>query len=138
MPLRANAGPMMEWVIPGRLARSARPADPEAVEAWLKEAEALGVRSILCLLSDSQLSAYETLPGGLLAHYRRSGFAVGHVPVEDRQTPPIPPEDLKEIGRLFDELPGPLLVHCWAGIDRTGAAVDYLLQRRIPTAGTDT
>jgi hypothetical protein len=130
---------VIEWVIPGRLARSARPGapataetavDPAAVEAWLGEARALGIGSILCLLSHSQLKPYEVLPGGLLAHYRRAGFAVGHIPIEDHQTPPIPPEKLDEVVRLYENLPAPLLVHCWAGIDRTGAAVEHILKAR--------
>jgi len=92
-------------------------------------ARALRIRSILCLLDDEQLGRYDHLSGGLLETYRRGGFAVGHVPIRDLQTPPIPEFRLPEIWRLFQELPSPLVVHCWAGIDRTGAAVAYLKQR---------
>jgi len=129
---------MIEWVIPGRLARSPRPGypeqggrrvDPAEVEAWLGEAKALGIRSILCLLDPEQLNEYRHLPGGLLETYRRAGMGVGHVPVEDHQTPPIPADRLEEVERLFATLPQPLLVHCSAGIDRNEVMLDHDIAR---------
>ena len=132
----------IEWVIPGRLARSSRPGfggtnpaevDPADVEAWLDEARAQGIRSILCLLDERQLGYYRRVPGGLLETYRRAGMAASSVPVTDLQTPPIPPADLPRVWRAFRELPPPLLIHCSAGIDRTGAAVAYLRSRLTPS-----
>ncbi len=131
---------MIEWVIPGRLGRSPRPGaggsiDSNAVGAWLAEARRLGFRSILCLLDEQQLARYDELPGGLLHSYQDAGLSVGHLPIRDFQTPPIPPEGLTEVWRIFNELPGPMLVHCWAGVDRTGAAVAYL-QNRLAAEGS--
>lgn len=125
---------MITWVHPDRLARSARP-DLDDVEGWMAEARRMGIRSIVCLLDDTQVERYAHLPGGLLGTYRRGGFRVAHVPIRDLQTPPIPETDLAMIGRLFDELPAPVVVHCWAGIDRTGAAVAYL-ERRMDETGS--
>jgi len=119
---------MIAWAIPGRLARSARP-DPDRIDDWLAEARLMGIRSIVCLLDDDQVARYDGPQGSLLERYRAAGFAVGHVPVKDLQDPPIPAEAMDEVWQFFRDLPGPMLVHCWAGIDRTGAAVGFIRSR---------
>ncbi len=127
---------MVSWIIEGTLAASARPgyapgaeraASRETVEAWIAEARAAGVRSIICLLGGDQLPLYtNALPEGLLAHYRTAGFTVAHVATRDGLTEPFTEAQLAEGWSAFQRLPRPVLVHCSAGHDRTGRVARYI------------
>lgn len=97
-----------------------------AVDEWLEGVQTEGIASILCLLSDDQLRLYARLPGGLLGYYRAKGLTVGHVPAKDHATPPLSAVQEAEVEKVFGELPKPVLVHCSAGLDRTGQAVAHL------------
>ena len=127
-----------EWVIEGVLARSQRPGYPvdrptsETVEEWADAALEMGVRSILCVMDDTQISYYDSVDldgGGLFGYYRSLGFAVEHVQAEDHKSPPLSAEELDAVWRVFQTLDKPVLVHCSAGRDRTGAALKHILER---------
>lgn len=124
----------MKWAIREELARSSRPGYPshaasvDEVDAWTAEARDFGIRTIICLLAPTQLAFYDGVPGGLLNYYRAKGFVVVHLPTTDKpgDQSPLSREELDSIAGAYRQAAKPALIHCSAGIDRTGAAVVYI------------
>jgi protein-tyrosine phosphatase len=121
-----------QWVIKGRLARAARPGrfdgvSERSVRGWIEAVKAMGVNSIICLLSDDELRKYYSAEGiSLLEVYSGAGFRVSQVPVPDYQEPTMTLAQLDAVVDAVEKLPEPVLVHCSAGASRTGEAVEVL------------
>lgn len=129
---------MFKWELDKQLVGSCRPGyggmrnkpvAKEAVDAWISQVKALGVQSIICLLSDDQLPLYANLQMSLIDYYRKAGFAVVHIPARDHQRPPLTEDHLAQIWTAYESLSKPVLVHCSAGVDRTGSAIKRILDR---------
>ena len=52
--------------------------------------------------------------------------------------PPLDADALERIAQAYATLPKPALVHCSAGVDRTGRALEYLKQRFDDVAPSST
>jgi len=101
------------------------PEIPE-IESDIRRMINLGVETVVVLLEKEELFEY---PVNLLKEYREAGLGVIHFPIEDYWVP----EDLDKFDELLKKISSSItfkkniLIHCRAGMGRTGLVVAALL-----------
>jgi hypothetical protein len=88
---------------------------------------------VISLLEIAQLERHyvrgglDLHPEGLLGYYRSHGLAVESVPCTDYQSSTA--EQKQEVLSTFRHLPGPVLLHCSAAIDRTAPVAGFIVNQ---------
>lgn len=119
---------------PGRLGVCSIPGDSDAgVAADLRDLAEVGVTHLVCLVEASELAWLQPpeRPGDRAASVAAAGMAYLHAPIEDFSVPD--PEQLARILRFVEEgraSDGSVVLHCWAGLGRSGTLLACALVRQ--------
>jgi len=148
---------LLVWVIPNALACSHRPLrynklyggsvrnlDSKAtplVFDWIEMIKVCGIRSIICLMHETELQYYGALDlraSNLVEFYRLNGFDVMHIPWEDpahsksdETTITVKRNKVRASAlKAYESLLKPVLLHCSAGEQRSAPVAAYIWWHR--------
>lgn len=101
----------------------------EDVDGWLSFVRDRGIERVCCLLTRRQLVRYDDLLGTYEAAFGPD--AVRHAPIRDHRFVDLATleEEVMPFLRAADRAEEPVVVHCWAGIGRTGHVLALWLAR---------
>lgn len=149
---------LLIWILPGVLACSHRPlrhhplyggsgrnlakdATP-LLHEWVRRMHQFGIRSILCLMHDKELSYYSALELGardLLHFYQNHGFETRRIPWEDPAHSKTGLASIRKTMHIvqlqclreFRSMKKPVVLHCSAGRDRSAPVAAYIQMRSM-------
>lgn len=127
---------LRDWSPRAQAGRAAAPKLGESthecaanIRIWIEQALQAGFKSVICLLTQPEITRHGRPPAGLLDAYAKAGLQPVHIPLSPEIGPQLLLSDSQQIERAYDALPKPVLVHCHAGIVRSGAALRHLTAR---------
>jgi protein-tyrosine phosphatase len=98
---------------------SLHPTD-DAVADWLAFLDRRGIERVCCLLDDDQLDTYDDLLGTYADHFGPDRVCHAPIPDYERVDPAVLVETILPFLTTADRREEPVVVHCSAGLGRTG------------------